>query len=82
LRRFRGRTSSGFRSPQGFYRYEPITPVVLNAGRSYVVVGDSIPPCDKAVNDPDGLVWAPEIRFARAMANSDSRERKHLVSSG
>jgi len=65
LRRFRGRTSSGFRSPQGFYRYEPITPVVLNAGRSYVVVGDSIPPCDKAVNDPDGLVWAPETRFVR-----------------
>jgi hypothetical protein len=49
----------------GSYRYEPITPVVLKEGKTYMVAGDSRPPFDKAVDKPDGLAWAPEIQFVQ-----------------
>ena len=50
---------------EGFYRYEPIAPVVLKEGRAYLVAGGCPRPFDKSVNKPHGLVWAPEVRFTR-----------------
>jgi hypothetical protein len=51
----------------GAYRYEPITPVVLKEGRSYMVAGDSEPPFDPVAFDPvpggGSRNWAPEMRF-------------------
>jgi hypothetical protein len=51
----------------GSYRYEPITPVVLKEGRSYMVAGDSEPPFDPVAFDPvpggGSRNWAPEMRF-------------------
>jgi hypothetical protein len=46
----------------GQFRYEPITPVVLKAGRSYVLafLGDME---GDPGTDPNGAVWAPELRF-------------------
>ena len=45
------------------FRYESITPVVLNGGTSYVLTGSNSPPFDVGAGDPDGLVWAPEVRY-------------------
>ncbi len=46
----------------GSYRYEPITPVVLKGGRSYMVVGDCEPPFDPLATG-GGANWEPEMRF-------------------
>ena len=48
----------------GLFRYEPIEPVVLEAGRHYVLAFLSAMSGDPGTN-PDGVVWAPEIRFVR-----------------
>ena len=50
--------------PDGFYRYESITPVVLKAGRSYTVAGHSESPFDPA-DKGSGDDWEPELRFVR-----------------
>ena len=48
----------------GSYRYEPITPVVLKQGRSYMVVGDTESPFDPcSVARGGGRDWEPEVRF-------------------
>jgi hypothetical protein len=53
---------------RGRFRYESITPVVLKAGTSYVVVGDSFAPFDQGVDNPKGRVVAPEIRLVGAVS--------------
>lgn len=47
----------------GAYRFATIAPISLEAGRSYVVVTVSDPPFDPEVQDPTGLVFAPEIEY-------------------
>ena len=47
----------------GLFRFEPIAPVLLNAGQSYTVAGASVAPFDPLVFNPSGRVFAPELRF-------------------
>lgn len=56
-------TVDGQSTLDGLYRYERIAPVVLKAGRTYVVAGDNPRPFDKQVEIPEDVVWAPELRF-------------------
>jgi hypothetical protein len=56
-------TVDGQSTLEGLYRYEPIAPVVLKAGRTYVVAGDNPRPFDKQAEIPKNVVWAPELRF-------------------
>ena len=56
-------TVDGQSTLEGRFRYEPIAPVVLKAGRAYVVAGDNPRPFDKQVEIPNDVVWAPELRF-------------------
>ena len=54
----------------GLFRYEPIEPVVLKAGRHYLLAYLSAMSGDPYA-DPDGVVWAPEIRFVRFQEHDD-----------
>lgn len=45
------------------FRFTKIKPVILEAGRSYVVVTVSDSPFEPEVRDPAGLVFAPEIEY-------------------
>ena len=54
----------------GLFRYEPIEPVVLKAGRHYVLAFLSAMSGDPGT-DPEGVVWAPEIRFVRWQEHDD-----------
>ena len=56
-------TIDGESKLEGGFRYEAITPVVLKGGTRYVLTSDNNPPFDVGVGDPDGLVWAPEVRY-------------------
>jgi hypothetical protein len=52
-------------SLEGGFRYETITPVVLKGGASYILAGQTAP-CDLVVEDPDDVVWAPEVRYVKS----------------
>ena len=54
----------------GLFRYEPIEPVVLKAGRHYVLAFLGAMSGDPGT-DPDGVVWAPEIGFVRWQEHDD-----------
>jgi hypothetical protein len=56
---------SGASDLDGIFRYEPITPVVLKAGETYVLAFLGDMNGDYGTNFPEGVVWAPEIRFVR-----------------
>lgn len=55
----------------GQFRYEPITPVVLKAGRSYVVAFLGDMDGDPGTH-PKEVVWAPELRFVGWRFREDS----------
>ena len=50
----------------GAFRFVKIKPLVLKAGRSYVVASFCRPPYDPEAMDPTGVAWAAEITFGRA----------------
>lgn len=58
------RTTVQRQSPlDGLFRFTKIKPVTLEAGRSYVVVTVSDSPFEPEVENPTGLVFAPDIEF-------------------
>ena len=54
---------NGASALDGIFRYESIAPVVLKAGETYVLAFLGDMNGDYGTNFPEGVVWAPEIRF-------------------
>jgi hypothetical protein len=61
----------------GGFRYESITPVVLQGGTTYVLAAGTGAPYDLVVADPDEMEWMPEVRLGDV--RKDSQPQKEFM---
>jgi class 3 adenylate cyclase/S1-C subfamily serine protease len=54
---------------EGVFRWEPVTPLVLHAGHTYVAAAYAGPPFDGEVESPEGQVWAAEVHLVAGVGS-------------